>query len=556
MTRRILLLLAVLCGFSLTSRADSTEPGPKPKLTPKYRLEAEIRKEGAPRTVVIDTLHEAPAKHLYYTTADHMRLAMVHAEAPAAAKEVARPKWVRRFDLPVRSFDAKEIDEDTPKVVVEVFRDDSTGLLVYASETGGLAVVEPRPHAGFKVAAPKHLYRLQLKIRPSGETDFIRNYIKLNVEVYLHEPTGHLIYVGHNGTLAVVATEKNFRELKPKPAVWSHAMDLRARKPDQNEFDRETPRIGMEIYADENAETLVYGTELLTLAVAPAAKKVPEKILPPLWKHQLQSGKFVAEVYSNPNAGHTVVIAPTGAIAVVPEKPEPPALPRENAPGVSVAGVGVLAPTGKVLFLPGETGTEAVAIFNGKLLWSAEGTGEPLLASAEHVFSQVQVKGKANQVKLAILDATTGEKVRESDAIEFPDWVSVPVEYGHGFRSAARLDKDGVLFVWDAHTFQDGGRPPPDRDPNAKKASGAFRIDVKTGRVSAVKDYKPKDEELNGTLGTKTRVGGWAFWVESGQSSGAGARTTVSRVLKAERLEGKGEWKRPIAGVVHLLPRP
>ncbi len=41
----------------------------------------------------------------------------------------------------------------------------------------------------------------------------------------------------------------------------------------------------------------------------------------PVWKHQLHSGNFVAEVFENPNAAHAVVVTHAGALAVLPGRP-------------------------------------------------------------------------------------------------------------------------------------------------------------------------------------------------------------------------------------------
>jgi len=224
--------------------------------------------------------------------------------------------------------------------------------------------------------------------------------------------------------------------------------------------------------------------------------------------------------------------------------------------GVIVCNLGVLAPSGKVLFLPATSGVEAIAVFNGKPLWEAKDTGVPLLATADYVVSQIQVKGKKNQVKLVVLDATTGERLRISDAIEFPDWVSVPLDFGHRFRSAARLDKNKVLFVWEAYTFSDGGGPPPDPDPNAKRAAGAFRLDVKSGRVSAVKKLQPKEGELPDWTPGQTKHDGWVFRVEENSPEPGFPHVLTTRTLIAERMDTKGSWKRPLVGQPHLPLRP
>ncbi len=322
MTRRGPLLLAGLCGLFLIPPVGGADP--VSKLSSRYRLEAEIRKEGAPRALVIDAFHEATANRLYYATVDHKALAMMRCEVPATVKEVVRPKWVRRFDLPVRGWDEKEIDKDTSKVLVEVFRDNATGFLIYASEAGGLAVLDAPPGANFRAVAPRWLYRLQLKIRPSGENDFTRNYLKLNVEVYLHEPTGHLLYVGHNGALAVVATKKDFRDLKPKPATWVQGLVPRARKFDEQEFTQNTAQISLEVYQDENAGTVLYATESLTLAAIPGVwnkRDVNGNGL--AFRYQLLSGKFTAESFFHANTGNMLVVTDAGGLAVVPGEPRP-----------------------------------------------------------------------------------------------------------------------------------------------------------------------------------------------------------------------------------------
>ncbi len=227
-----------------------------------------------------------------------------------------------------------------------------------------------------------------------------------------------------------------------------------------------------------------------------------------------------------------------------------------KATGVTVCNLAVLSPSGKVLFLPGEKGVDAVAVFNGKPLWSTEGSGSPLLATADYVVAQVQMKDKKNQVKLVVLDATTGERLRESEAIEFPDWVSVPLDFGHRFRSAARLEKNDVLLVWEAYTFRDGGPPPPDPDPNKKEAAGAFRLDVKTGRVSMVKNVKPMEGELPDWTKSQTKVNGWVFRVEEKSPEPGFPRAMSERTLTAEREEGKGLWKHSLVGEPYLPPRP
>ncbi len=54
-----------------------------------------------------------------------------------------------------------------------------------------------------------------------------------------------------------------------------------------------------------------------------------------------------------------------------------------------ICGVGILSPSGKVVFLPSASGgMEAVALFNGKTLWKTKGASKLLLATGDRVFAQ------------------------------------------------------------------------------------------------------------------------------------------------------------------------
>ena len=48
---------------------------------------------------------------------------------------------------------------------------------------------------------------------------------------------------------------------------WSHGLMLRARKADQKDFDKDTPRIGVEVFTDTNNGNLIYITESGAIAV-------------------------------------------------------------------------------------------------------------------------------------------------------------------------------------------------------------------------------------------------------------------------------------------------
>src|SRR5262249_10480169 len=55
-----------------------------------------------------------------------------------------------------------------------------------------------------------------------------------------------------------------------KGPKWLHGLDLRVRKGGEADFTKETKKIGVEVFRDENNNNLVYITETGSIAVAPA----------------------------------------------------------------------------------------------------------------------------------------------------------------------------------------------------------------------------------------------------------------------------------------------
>jgi hypothetical protein len=52
-----------------------------------------------------------------------------------------------------------------------------------------------------------------------------------------------------------------------KGPEWSHGLMLRVRKADQADFDKTTPRVGVEVFRDANNGNLIYITESGAIAV-------------------------------------------------------------------------------------------------------------------------------------------------------------------------------------------------------------------------------------------------------------------------------------------------
>lgn len=52
-----------------------------------------------------------------------------------------------------------------------------------------------------------------------------------------------------------------------KGPKWSHGLMLRVRKADQPDFDKNTPKVGVEVFMDENNGNLIYITDTGSISV-------------------------------------------------------------------------------------------------------------------------------------------------------------------------------------------------------------------------------------------------------------------------------------------------
>jgi hypothetical protein len=192
----------------------------------------------------------------------------------AAATEKGKPKnpkWTHAMELKVRNAGDKDWDK-ARRFVVEVFRDENNGVVVYVGEGGHFAVVPGKLAAGSDTGKdPAFQHGLELAARKQGEREFTKDTKRYGVEVFLDENTGNLVYLCETGALAVVpgkfarATESGVS----KAPDLKRAMDLQVRKAGQRDFGKDCPRFGVEVYSDENNGNVIYLGEAGDLAVVP-----------------------------------------------------------------------------------------------------------------------------------------------------------------------------------------------------------------------------------------------------------------------------------------------
>lgn len=167
------------------------------------------------------------------------------------------------------------------KIGVEVFRDDATNALVGISEAGALSV-GPAPQSGAiaKDRPCKWLTAHDLATRKAGETEFTQKTKRYGVEMFRDLGSNRLLYVSEAAAIAFAPIPTGL--VTEKGPKWHHGMEPRVRAPDQNEFEN-AKRFGMEVFKDENTGGLIYITETGSIATAsaPAAPPDPKKIAPP-----------------------------------------------------------------------------------------------------------------------------------------------------------------------------------------------------------------------------------------------------------------------------------
>ncbi len=190
--------------------------------------------------------------------------------APTASPKA--PVWTHGLDLKVRKAGEKEFTNDTRIYSVEVFRDENTGQLIYISEVGAIAVVGgDGPAPGAKSKAPQWLHGLDLKCRKGGEKDFTPTTKVYGIEVFRDENTGNLIYISETGALAVLPGDKAAKAPTPAPKepVWTHGLDLKCRQFGEAEFSAKTRVFGVEVFRDDNTNSVIYISEVGAVAAVP-----------------------------------------------------------------------------------------------------------------------------------------------------------------------------------------------------------------------------------------------------------------------------------------------
>jgi hypothetical protein len=329
----LLLAVAPLFGLALTSLWAADTKG----VDWKHGLNFQVRRAGqteftdkTPKFGAEIFLDKDITKLVY--VCETSSLGLGSAAKVGAGQDVKAPKLLHALEVRVRGANEMSFSDKTRKFSSEVFKDVNTDQLVYISEKGSIAVT---PGAGIsapaKIKDPVWFHGLEVKVRKVGEKEFGDKTKKVGLEVYKDENTNHLFYITDAGRIAVVPAGSASKPSEVKPPTWFHAFEVKVRKADEKEFSKDTRTYSVEVYKDDNANTLLYICETGDIAVVSAAGvDKPSSSKEPKWLYgrsfrvrkadepDFNDGtrKFGAEVYQDENTGNQVYITETGTLAV------------------------------------------------------------------------------------------------------------------------------------------------------------------------------------------------------------------------------------------------
>lgn len=133
------------------------------------------------------------------------------------------------------------------------------------------------------VKPPKWQYAHDLRVRNAGVKNFDKETPKVGVEFFLDQQNGAAIAISQTGDLTVAA------EVKPgdnKKADWLFAHDLRARKAAEAKFTQTTAKFGVEVFQDNGTGDLLYVSDKAGVALAPKPANIKTE-QDPAWHHAL-----------------------------------------------------------------------------------------------------------------------------------------------------------------------------------------------------------------------------------------------------------------------------
>lgn len=253
------------------------------------------------------------------------------AVAPIESSPAKKVDWVGALSFSVRGANEKLFTANSTLFGVEVFKGAVAGHLLYVTERGGLAFHATTSAGGDK--DPQFQYGLSLKVRKPDQERFTADSKAYGIEAYKDNNTSGLVYITEAGliTTSAAVPEKTPTQDEIKKPKALYGLTARVRKADEAEFTDKTQKFGIEVFRDENTNTLIYLSETGSIAAAPPVEiKKDDKLT---WMHAMvlkaraggesdfsKAKRYGIEVFMDKHTGHVLFVTETGAIAVLPQK--------------------------------------------------------------------------------------------------------------------------------------------------------------------------------------------------------------------------------------------
>jgi hypothetical protein len=238
-----------------------------------YSTELRARKVGETdftdntATHTIAVKHDGLSDSLIYVS-DTGSIAVAKAKVPTGA--IKNFTHLTSYGFNVRKAGESEIDGNTPAYSFEIFRDENTGLLLFVSADGTIAVTSgDHPAAGVKYSP--YLHAFACKSRKADEADFTAKTGSYGIELWKDRTSGFVYYASQIGSMAV--TTGKVTPESTVPPTWITRIKIGVRKDGEGSLPNDNRMGSVEVYRDENSGNFIYLCETGHLAVLPGRKE-------------------------------------------------------------------------------------------------------------------------------------------------------------------------------------------------------------------------------------------------------------------------------------------
>jgi hypothetical protein len=167
----------------------------------------------------------------------------------------------------------------------------------------------------------------------------------------------------------------------------------------------------------------------------------------------------------------------------------------ELTPGVVVVG----AESRAYLMRP-RGGVEAIALDDGRPLWSTDAADKPLWVQDGRLLAQRDPGTRLGVLPLVVLDVRPGEEDARRLEAPLPEQVSSAIQQGlqSAFETSVRPYGDGALVTWEFSRRKVGGAVPPEGSERLmERWIGAFEINLEAATVVEVDLEDVRDADLD-----------------------------------------------------------